>query len=184
MTLNHSQTQTHLQIWERLTCFCLSLHPMFNCLQFPHQFPQKLSTTTSSSPTRDRVILWSYSKHTMVLFRRTLLLVLWLLLFVFIFGHCHGSRNSNVFKLKHKSQHHGHFFGFLPKRMPIPYSTPSRKHNDIGLKSTWRSPWRRRRRSRLVVLDKGDSFGVLIYIFFFLLLLLLASLLWRNKAIN
>ena len=34
---------------------------------------------------------------------------------------------------------HGHFSGFLPKRMPIPYSTPSRKHNDIGLRS-WRSP--------------------------------------------
>ncbi|KHN29158.1 Protein IDA-LIKE 4 [Glycine soja] len=46
---------------------------------------------------------------------------------------------TTVFKFKPKSQHHGHFSGFLPKRMPIPYSTPSRKHNDIGLRS-WRSP--------------------------------------------
>ncbi|KAE9602787.1 hypothetical protein Lalb_Chr12g0203271 [Lupinus albus] len=69
--------------------------------------------------------------------RRTLTIIL---LFLSIFmNHCHGSRTTNVFKLKPKSQHHGHFSGFLPKRMPIPYSNPSRKHNDIGLKS-WRSP--------------------------------------------
>ncbi|KAK7318470.1 hypothetical protein RJT34_03172 [Clitoria ternatea] len=74
-----------------------------------------------------------------VLCKRPLILVLWLLLFLFILGQCHGSSATTVFKFKPKSQHHGHFFGFLPKRMPIPYSTPSRKHNDIGLRS-WKSP--------------------------------------------
>ncbi|KAK7247553.1 hypothetical protein RIF29_42438 [Crotalaria pallida] len=74
----------------------------------------------------------------MVMCKRPLLIVLWLLLFLFIFmSHCQGSRTTNVFKFKPKSQHHGHFFGFLPKRLPIPYSTPSRKHNDIGLKTSW-----------------------------------------------
>ncbi|KAG5000236.1 hypothetical protein JHK87_021308 [Glycine soja] len=77
----------------------------------------------------------------MVFHRRPLILVMmWLFLFLFLLGHCHGSRaTTTVFKFKPKSQHHGHFSGFLPKRMPIPYSTPSRKHNDIGLRS-WRSP--------------------------------------------
>ncbi|ESW31814.1 hypothetical protein PHAVU_002G270200 [Phaseolus vulgaris] len=75
----------------------------------------------------------------MVLHRRPLILVICLFLFLFVLGHCHASRATNVYKLRPKSQHHGHFSGFLPKRMPIPYSTPSRKHNDIGLRS-WRSP--------------------------------------------
>ncbi|KAG2716336.1 hypothetical protein I3843_03G123400 [Carya illinoinensis] len=60
------------------------------------------------------------------------------LLIILILGHCHGSRTTNVFK-KPKSQHSGHFLGFLPRRIPIPASGPSRKHNDIGLQS-WGSP--------------------------------------------
>ncbi|KAI9108677.1 hypothetical protein K1719_020324 [Acacia pycnantha] len=74
--------------------------------------------------------------------RKPVILVLWVVLFiiiVFISGYSHASRTTNVFKLKPKSHNTGHFFGFLPRRMPIPYSSPSRKHNDIGLKS-WRSP--------------------------------------------
>jgi hypothetical protein len=100
---------------------------------------------------------------TMVLYRRPKLLVIWLLLILFILGHCHGSRTTNVFKVKPKSHHQGNFFGSLPKRMHIPYSTPSRKHNDIGLKS-WRSPWRNKNKRRWIVvfLDKGDHW------FFFL----------------
>ncbi|KAE9601318.1 hypothetical protein Lalb_Chr13g0296521 [Lupinus albus] len=70
----------------------------------------------------------------MVMCRRPLMIILLLLFFLFIFmSHCHGSRTTNLYKFKSKSQHYGHFFGFLPKGMPIPYSTPSRKHNDIGL---------------------------------------------------
>nr|AFK45340.1 unknown [Medicago truncatula] len=65
--------------------------------------------------------------------------LLLLLLFLCIFGHCDGSRATNVFKVKPKYEHKGHFFGFLPGRIPIPYSSPSRKHNDIGLQSL-RSP--------------------------------------------
>lgn len=73
---------------------------------------------------------------------RPLVRFIWLfLLLVFIVGNCHGSRVTNVFKFKPKSQYSGHFLGFLPRRIPIPASGPSRKHNDIGLKS-WRSPWR------------------------------------------
>ncbi|OIW17824.1 hypothetical protein TanjilG_02452 [Lupinus angustifolius] len=77
----------------------------------------------------------------MVMCRRPLIIILWLLFFLlFIFmSHCHCSRTIDVYKLKSKSQHQGHFFGFLPKGMPIPYSTPSRKHNGIGLISV-RSP--------------------------------------------
>ncbi|KAI4317130.1 hypothetical protein L6164_025030 [Bauhinia variegata] len=75
----------------------------------------------------------------MGLCRRPVVLLVWLLLFIFIVGHCHASRTTNVFKFKPKSQHPGHFFGFLPRRLPIPCSSPSRKHNDIGLKG-WRFP--------------------------------------------
>ncbi|CAL0319688.1 unnamed protein product [Lupinus luteus] len=78
----------------------------------------------------------------MVLFCRrpkpTLLFCL-ILLFFCLLGHCHGSRTTSAFKFKPKSEHNkGHFLGFLPRRIHIPYSSPSRKHNDIGL--TWRSP--------------------------------------------
>ncbi|CAK8578956.1 unnamed protein product [Lathyrus sativus] len=76
----------------------------------------------------------------MFLCRRPQLLATWLLLILFILAHSHASRTTtNVFKVNPKSQHQGNFFGSLPKRMHIPYSTPSRKHNDIGLRS-WRSP--------------------------------------------
>ncbi|TKY73857.1 IDA 2 [Spatholobus suberectus] len=71
--------------------------------------------------------------------RRHQILLLWLILFLCILGLGHGSRTTNVFKFKPKSQHTGHFFGFFPRRIPIPYSSPSKKHNDIGLQS-WRSP--------------------------------------------
>ncbi|RDX57784.1 Protein IDA-LIKE 4, partial [Mucuna pruriens] len=65
--------------------------------------------------------------------RRHQVLFLWLILFLCILEHGHGSRATNVFKFKAKSQHTGHFFGFLPRRIPIPYSSPSKKHNDLGL---------------------------------------------------
>ncbi|KAL5752078.1 hypothetical protein ACOSQ2_022585 [Xanthoceras sorbifolium] len=69
-----------------------------------------------------------------------ILLVWFFFLFIFIVSqYCHGSRTTNVFKLKPNSQYTGHFLGFLPRHFPIPASGPSRKHNDIGLKS-WRSP--------------------------------------------
>ncbi|CAL0305288.1 unnamed protein product [Lupinus luteus] len=68
----------------------------------------------------------------------TLMLCL-ILLFLCLMGHCYGSTTTTILKFKPKSQHHtGHFFGFLPRRIPIPYSSPSRKHNDVGL--TWTSP--------------------------------------------
>ncbi|XP_012571927.1 protein IDA-LIKE 2-like [Cicer arietinum] len=66
-------------------------------------------------------------------------LLLLFILLLCIFGYCHGSRTNNVFKAKPKYQHTGHFFGFLPRRIPIPFSSPSRKHNDIGLQR-WKSP--------------------------------------------
>ncbi|KAG7034431.1 Protein IDA-LIKE 2, partial [Cucurbita argyrosperma subsp. argyrosperma] len=55
---------------------------------------------------------------------------------------CNGypTKHALFFKLKPKKPHsYGHFFGFLPRRIPIPASGPSRKHNDIGLRS-WRAP--------------------------------------------
>ncbi|KAH1255421.1 Protein IDA-LIKE 4 [Glycine max] len=69
--------------------------------------------------------------------RRRKTLMLLLVLFLCILGHGHGSRTTNVFKLKPKSQHTGHFFGFLPKRIHIPFSSPSKKHNDIGLQRNY-----------------------------------------------
>ncbi|OWM91427.1 hypothetical protein CDL15_Pgr017345 [Punica granatum] len=71
------------------------------------------------------------------------LLLLHLLLL--LLGHpCEGSRPSpaakNVFEIR--PRHHGghssnigHFYGFLPRGIPIPASGPSRKHNAIGLQS-------------------------------------------------
>ncbi|XP_021899937.1 protein IDA-LIKE 2 [Carica papaya] len=78
----------------------------------------------------------------MAICRRPLLLPLLLfilLIFIFLLGHCHGSRtlNTSVFKVK-PAHNTGHFLGFLPRHFPIPTSGPSRKHNDIGLQS-WRS---------------------------------------------
>ncbi|GMP25436.1 hypothetical protein CsSME_00002308 [Camellia sinensis var. sinensis] len=73
--------------------------------------------------------------------------VVMVLLLMFIVGDCQGSRSTSttnvVFKVKPKtvtsqSQNSvgGHFLGFLPKRIPIPASGPSRKHNDIGITSS------------------------------------------------
>ncbi|XP_049371020.1 protein IDA-LIKE 2-like [Solanum verrucosum] len=82
----------------------------------------------------------------MISFFTRKVLVLWMaIILISIFGHfCHGSRsNSQVFNTinsQRNSYNHGHFWNFLPKRIPIPASGPSRKHNDIGLKSTWRLP--------------------------------------------
>ncbi|KAK9950033.1 hypothetical protein M0R45_005539 [Rubus argutus] len=82
------------------------------------------------------------------------LFVVWLFLaFIFILvnsSHCsrlstqkkqqQEQQELDVFKLKPKNhKYSGHFLGFLPRRIPIPASGPSRKHNDIGLKA-WRSP--------------------------------------------
>ncbi|PSS26662.1 Protein IDA-LIKE 2 like [Actinidia chinensis var. chinensis] len=74
--------------------------------------------------------------------KRPLVQLLWVVLvFIFIFGHCKGSRSSNQFKvMRPKSQNSGHFLGFLPRRIPIPASGPSRKHNDIGLQGWTSSP--------------------------------------------
>ncbi|CAJ1974682.1 unnamed protein product [Sphenostylis stenocarpa] len=70
--------------------------------------------------------------------RRHQILLLLLILFLSTLEHGHGSRTTTVFKFKPKSQHStGHFLGFLPKRMPIPYSSPSKKHNDIGLQNQY-----------------------------------------------
>ncbi|OIT22766.1 PREDICTED: protein IDA-LIKE 2-like [Nicotiana attenuata] len=71
-------------------------------------------------------------------------IVFWMaIILITIFGHCHGSRSSSqVFNpsSQRNSHQYGHFWNLLPKRIPIPASGPSRKHNDIGLKSTWRLP--------------------------------------------
>ncbi|EOY16668.1 Inflorescence deficient in abscission-like 2, putative [Theobroma cacao] len=77
--------------------------------------------------------------------RKRLVIVLWLLIlvFIFLFGQAHGSsRNSHMFKVNPKSHRNSprSFFGALPKAMPIPPSGPSKKHNDIGLQSSRRSP--------------------------------------------
>ncbi|RXH75766.1 hypothetical protein DVH24_039465 [Malus domestica] len=67
-----------------------------------------------------------------------LLLSVWLCLtFIFIhLGNCHASSTTaaQVFKFKPKyMQSSGHFLGFFPRRIPIPASGPSRKHNDDAL---------------------------------------------------
>ncbi|KAL2347268.1 hypothetical protein Fmac_001268 [Flemingia macrophylla] len=71
--------------------------------------------------------------------RRQRILLVWLILLLCLLGHGHSSRATDFFKFKPKSERTGHFFGFLPKRVPIPYSSPSKKHNDIGQQS-WRLP--------------------------------------------
>ncbi|KAG4389750.1 hypothetical protein JHK82_015342 [Glycine max] len=108
-------------------------------MPFPPHFPQNIVIVTPknfisslhSSPLCYIMLALRSRRH------KTLLLLL--ILFLCILGHGHGSRTTNVFKLKPKSQHTGHFFGFLPKRIHIPFSSPSKKHNDIGLQSL-RSP--------------------------------------------
>ncbi|KAL7102116.1 hypothetical protein ACP275_08G099400 [Erythranthe tilingii] len=55
-----------------------------------------------------------------------------------VVGHCNGSRTTiNAFKTTPHSPR-GHFSNLLPKRW-VPFSAPSRKHNDLGLQ-TWRLP--------------------------------------------
>ncbi|EXB41006.1 hypothetical protein L484_020741 [Morus notabilis] len=82
----------------------------------------------------------SYSRR-----RRRSSLLVWLqfvVMICIIFGQlsCDAARiNDQVFKVEPKPAGlSGHFLDYLPKRIPIPYSGPSRKHNDIGLQS-WRS---------------------------------------------
>ncbi|KAI4365520.1 hypothetical protein MLD38_021499 [Melastoma candidum] len=63
----------------------------------------------------------------------------------FLVGHCEGSSRSMMtttakantrFKPR-QPEEIGHFLGYLPRaEIPIPYSGPSRKHNDIGLQSS------------------------------------------------
>lgn len=123
----------------------------------------------------------------MGLCRRPPILLLWLLLLVvFIIGDCHGSRSSRIHDttFKPKPQNSGHFLGFLPKRMPIPASGPSRKHNDIGLQS-WRSPWRSQHTTFLSFLifflatSKGDIWVSFFLFFSFLFFISLKSKQWR-----
>ena len=135
-----SLTPTHTQ---RLNLIHTILHSICPCFllspPFSPQTPQKQAISTITTPPLPLSSLHSFCK--MGLSKRPAALLLWLfLLFFFIAGHCHGSRSSQVFKLKPRSHNSGHFLGFLPRALPIPASGPSRKHNDIGLQS-WRSPW-------------------------------------------
>lgn len=64
------------------------------------------------------------------------------LLIMFLVGPTNGSsrsKHTQFLKVKPKTthnSHHGSFYGFLPKAMPIPPSGPSKRHNDIGFKSS------------------------------------------------
>ncbi|CAN6567658.1 unnamed protein product [Malus baccata var. baccata] len=70
--------------------------------------------------------------------RRPLVVLVSVWLFVtFIFiplGNCHASPTTaaQVFRPKYM-QNSGHFLGFFPRRIPIPASGPSRKHNVFSL---------------------------------------------------
>uniref|UniRef100_A0A0A0LK15 Uncharacterized protein n=1 Tax=Cucumis sativus TaxID=3659 RepID=A0A0A0LK15_CUCSA len=76
-------------------------------------------------------------------------LLLLLLFLFFIIYYCNASTASSPSSLSSSyfSKNYNnnnpttkpHFYGFFPKRtIPIPSSTPSRKHNDIGFQ-TWPS---------------------------------------------
>ncbi|KAI4348068.1 hypothetical protein L6164_008830 [Bauhinia variegata] len=67
--------------------------------------------------------------------KRNLHVILMLLfLLIYLAGQSHGSRQTQVFKVKPKSHAFPpNFYGFLPKAVPIPPSGPSVKHNNIGL---------------------------------------------------
>ncbi|KAL7585066.1 hypothetical protein Lser_V15G42714 [Lactuca serriola] len=73
------------------------------------------------------------------------ILIFTIFFFFFIVGHteCSRTRSSgdHVFRVADpNSQFSGNNFGFLPKRkIPLPSSGPSRKHNDIGPQN-WRLP--------------------------------------------
>ncbi|KAJ4883139.1 Protein IDA-LIKE 3 [Raphanus sativus] len=87
--------------------------------------------------------------------RRTILILGLLLV---IFSCCSGARTTNMFSTSSPPKqadvvspphHHNHqvqdhknvqVLGFLPRQFPVPASGPSRKHNDIGLSSTTRTP--------------------------------------------
>ncbi|KAG2300694.1 hypothetical protein Bca4012_012439 [Brassica carinata] len=88
--------------------------------------------------------------------RRTILILGLLLV---ILSCCNGARTANMFYTSSPSKqpdvvslprrHHNRrvqdhksvqFLGFLPRQFPVPASGPSRKHNDIGLSSTTRTP--------------------------------------------
>ncbi|KAF8115744.1 hypothetical protein N665_0025s0196 [Sinapis alba] len=80
--------------------------------------------------------------------RRTILILGLLLV---ILSCCNGARTTNMFSTSSppKQPHvvlppHHHksvqVLGFLPRQFPVPASGPSRKHNDIGLSSTTRTP--------------------------------------------
>ncbi|CAN7047809.1 unnamed protein product [Brassica oleracea var. botrytis] len=68
-----------------------------------------------------------------------------LLFFCFFFIlHCDASRAlspSSVFYIIPNDDHNkntmrrDHFFGILPRHLPVPASGPSRKHNSIGLQA-------------------------------------------------
>ncbi|KAB1220875.1 Protein IDA-LIKE 2 [Morella rubra] len=74
--------------------------------------------------------------------KRHLALALWWFLIIAVaVSQTHGARHSQVFQVKPKSQNSpNNFMGFLPKGRTIPSSGPSKKHNDIGLQSSERSP--------------------------------------------
>ncbi|XAR73208.1 hypothetical protein NMG60_11007106 [Bertholletia excelsa] len=74
--------------------------------------------------------------------KRPLVQLVWIAtVFIFILGQCQGSRSTNLFKVKpNPPSHSGNFMGFFPRRIPIPASGPSRKHNDIGLQGRASSP--------------------------------------------
>ncbi|KAK7380453.1 hypothetical protein VNO78_32964 [Psophocarpus tetragonolobus] len=64
-------------------------------------------------------------------------LLMLLFLLIHLVGASYGSRHTQVFNMKPKSQGlHQNFFGFLPKAMPLPPSGPSRQHNSIQLQNS------------------------------------------------
>ncbi|KAI4294767.1 hypothetical protein MLD38_040904 [Melastoma candidum] len=75
----------------------------------------------------------------------TLMTVAFFFFFFFFVRHCDGSTSSTTNVLwppqpDDNPQGIGHFLEYLPRGIPIPYSGPSRKHNDIGLQSSSTSP--------------------------------------------
>ncbi|KAF3565971.1 hypothetical protein DY000_02018946 [Brassica cretica] len=77
--------------------------------------------------------------------RRTILILGLLLV---ILSCCNGARTTQPDIVSPPHHHHRQvedhknvqFLGFLPRQFPVPASGPSRKHNDIGLSSTTRTP--------------------------------------------
>ncbi|KAK9670572.1 hypothetical protein RND81_13G210300 [Saponaria officinalis] len=100
------------------------------------KFSNIITTNTTTTTKRSR-------KSTPKLLR--IMIILWVyfvVLSTFKFEQCEGLRHTNVFRTFNARpvySNTGHFMGFFPKRIPVPFSAPSRKHNDLGLQS-WRSP--------------------------------------------